>query len=276
MSFVYFWPAILCFAFVIFSCAGPGTCKAPSLRSVFKANVEYKAWIDKDPISCTVAYCDRCHGLIHRLYLSCISEGVVQTKLFDFDSDTLYVLDGATGRWMVSHPIPDSEKNDRIFPVIFGMHEGRKMFEPNSLIRFLGENKQQVGIPSVRNEEWATDVDVTLQGRTHRCSNSIIWSRESHISPYCKGDTLKPNRCPLVPLTGRVSCTDMMFILYSFLNYTEEFDHRILEVPKKIDCKTKGEPLIKDNAGVSHQSSSAGIPYKPLSVAAAVLFSLVV
>ncbi|XP_077498142.1 uncharacterized protein LOC144108831 isoform X1 [Amblyomma americanum] len=224
----------------------------PSLSSYFKMNVMYKPWFDEGLSSCTVAYSSESHAPGNHLYVSCRLHGVNTTKHYDFGRDVLHVSQGGTAQPRVTRGIPEAEKDDPYFPVTFRTASGRKVFDqPDSLIRFTGDNKrltQRTG----NEEEWETDVIVVANGETYQCTNSITWSRNSAVSPYCDDQPASRGPCPLVPLVGLVSCGEEKIIRYSVIDYVEEYDPAIFEY---------GQPDNTQNAtgGVSASTLFLGL-----------------
>lgn len=218
--------------------AGQGQSRAPFLPSDFKMNVMYKSWFDDNLYAFTVAYTRRGEGLGNRLYVSRTSQGVSYVKLYDFENDILYEAKGDTRKCTTTHGIPESEKDDPYFPVAFVPSNNRKVFDnPDSLIRFdRGEKKQVQDMPTGA-DEWSTDVTVTVQGQTHHCKNTVVWSKNGTGTPYCDRKSENYGRCPPVPLDALVECEDKKAIRYTFADFVEVFDTTIFEEPTGFFCE---------------------------------------
>lgn len=211
----------------------------PFLPSDFKMNVMFKSWFDDKLYSFTIAYTRQGQGLGNRLYVSRTSQGVSYIKLYDFDSDVLYVADGATRQCKVTKGIPDSEKDDPYFPVAFRTAaRGGKVFdEPNSLIRFAGGNKKQTSGTPIDADEWTTNVNVKAQGQSYQCVTTIVWSKNGTITPKCDNKGANKDVCPPVPLDALVLCADDKAIRYTFADYEENLDYTIFEEPVGFFCE---------------------------------------
>lgn len=212
-------------------CNGLPLTTAPSFHDNFNVTVKVQSWIDNSPLTCVVTYCRGDHGLYNFLFLDCTSNDSKYTKLFDFYNDLLWVKKGNTARWLRLKGIPEQEKFDLHFPVEFHTEGRHKVFnKPDSLIRFTKNKKPTQSSPLALND-WQSDSNVNVQGRTYKCTTNVIFTKDSDMDHQCSGKGPARDFCHLVPNHAVVSCGASNLIHYSFFDYRDKFDISIFELP---------------------------------------------
>ncbi|KAH6923299.1 hypothetical protein HPB50_026716 [Hyalomma asiaticum] len=155
-------------------------------------------------------------GLGNRLYVSRTSQGVSYIKLYDFDSDVLYVADDS---YLSACKVP-------------------KSCAPASANDAYSNPKQKraSGTP-IDADEWTTNVTVRVQGQSYQCITTIVWSKNGAITPKCDNKAANKGFCPPVPLDALVMCADDKAIRYTFADYEENLDYTIFEEPVGFFCE---------------------------------------